>query len=89
VELLVDPVLLLRKHGGLEVRNQVFSGCSTLQGKQLRVSYQSLEWQSNQATKSQTHEEGFDEGGIILVTVWLLRLSPFDEQALCHVTKPD
>ena len=58
VELFVDAVLLLKKRGGLEERKQVFSGCSTfsLREKQLRVSDQSLGCQSNQATKSQTHE---------------------------------
>jgi len=54
VEVFVDAVLWLKKHGGLEERKQVFSGCSTLREKQLRVSDQSLEWQSNQAAKSQT-----------------------------------
>jgi len=94
MKLLVDPVLLLRKRGGLEERKQVYSGCSTFRGKQLRVSDQSQGWQSNQATKSQTHEEGFVKVKIMRLLVWgsqLLRHKPrlVDEQAPCHVTKLD
>ena len=70
MKLLVDPVLLLRKRGGLEERKQVYSGCSTFRGKQLRVSDQSQGWQSNQATKSQTHEEGFVKVKIMRLLVW-------------------